>query len=198
MNGGPEPVILTGRHVRLEPLTPAHQPALARHGQEAEIWRYMPNAVHPDPAVSVRTWCEQTLAADARGAFRSFAIIDRARGEAVGGTSYLDISPPDQRVEIGNTWLGAAARRTPVNTECKYLLLRHAFETLGCQRVQLKTDSRNLRSQAAIARIGAQREGVLRNHMILADGSVRDTVMFSIIDAEWPAVKARLEARLGG
>lgn len=190
------PVTLVGRHVRLEPLAPAHAEALRRHGHEVDIWRYMPNAVHADPAVAVRTWCEQTLAADARGVLRSFAIVDLARGEAVGGTSYLDISPADRRVEIGNTWLGAVARRTPFNTECKYLLLRHAFETLGCQRVQLKTDGRNLRSQVAIERIGAKREGVLRRHMILADGSVRDTVMFSVIDSEWPGVKARLEGML--
>jgi RimJ/RimL family protein N-acetyltransferase len=98
-----------------------------------------------------------------------------------------------RRVEIGHTWLAKSAWRTPINTEAKFLLLRHAFETLACNRVQLKTDSRNLRSQAAIERIGAKREGVLRSHMVLPDGHVRDTVMFSILGAEWPAVKARLE-----
>ncbi|HRJ48186.1 MAG TPA: GNAT family protein, partial [Opitutaceae bacterium] len=125
-----------------------------------------------------------------------FAVIRRADGRAVGSTSYLDIAPEHRRIEIGWTWLGAEARRTAINTECKYLLLRHAFETLGCGRVQLKTDARNLRSQAAIERIGAKREGVLRRHLVMPDGFVRDTVMFSILAEEWPAVKARLEANL--
>lgn len=111
----------------------------------------------------------------------------------MGSKSYLDVAPEHLRIEIGWTWLGAPARRTAVNTECKLLLLRHAFETLGCGRVQLKTDGRNLRSQTAIARLGAVREGVLRKHVILPDGFVRDTVMFSITADEWPGVRARLE-----
>jgi RimJ/RimL family protein N-acetyltransferase len=125
-----------------------------------------------------------------------WAIMDRRTGEAVGGTTYLDIAPADKRVEIGATWHGKAFWRTAINTECKFLLLRHAFETLGCNRVQLKTDLRNERSQAAIARLGAVREGVLRSQMVMPDGWVRDTVMFSIIKAEWPAVKEGLEAKM--
>jgi RimJ/RimL family protein N-acetyltransferase len=119
-----------------------------------------------------------------------------ARGEAVGGTTYLDISKPDCRLEIGNTWLGRASWRTSVNTECKFLLLRHAFETLAANRVQLKTDARNHRSQRAIERLGAVKEGVLRKYQVMGDGFVRDTVMYSVIASDWPAVKARLEGLL--
>ena len=118
-------------------------------------------------------------------------------GEAVGGTTLFDYSEPNRRLEIGYTWLARPAWRTAINTEAKYLLLSHAFEVLGCNRVQLKTDLRNLRSQAAIARLGAAREGVLRSHMVMPDGHVRDTVMFSLVAAEWPTAKARLEVMMG-
>lgn len=141
----------------------------------------------------VAAWIAGALAEAAKGTRIPFAIIDQASGRAVGSTSYLDVAPEHRRIEIGWTWLGAPARRTAVNTECKLLLLRHAFETLGCGRVQLKIDGRNLRSQTAIARLGAFREGVLRKHVILPDGFVRDTVMFSITADEWPGVRARLE-----
>ena len=186
------PVTLTGRHVRLEPFAAVHVESLVRHGADAELWRYT-LCLRPDPVESVRVWCVRQLAGNARGEGLAFAVIDVARGEAVGGTTYLDVSLPDRRLEIGNTWLARAVWRSAINTECKFLLLRHAFETLGCGRVQLKTDARNLRSQAAIARLGAVREGVLRAQMVMPDGWVRDTVMFSIVAAEWPAVKARLE-----
>ena len=186
------PVTLAGRHARLEPLAPVHFEALARHGAEAEIWRWTAN-LHPDPRESVRLWCERSTAVVPRGEGVAFAVIDVTRGEAVGGTTYMDISRPDRRLEIGSTWLGRAVWRTAINTECKFLLLRHAFETLEMNRVQLKTDARNVRSQTAIARLGAVREGVLRSHMVMPDGWVRDTVIFSIVASEWPAVKARLE-----
>ena len=186
------PVMLTGRHVRLEPLAAAHSDAIARQGAEAEIWRWMP-AGRADPGESVRVWGDLVMALQGRGELAAFAVVDLARGEAVGGTTLFDYAEVHRRVEIGHTWLAKSAWRTPINTEAKFLLLRHAFETLACNRVQLKTDSRNLRSQAAIERIGAKREGVLRSHMVLPDGHVRDTVMFSILGAEWPAVKARLE-----
>ena len=189
------PVTLSGRHARLEPLGEPHLPSLLRHGGDRDIWRWMPT-LRDDPRESVRVWFERAVAATARGDVVAWAIVDVASGEAVGGTTYLDIALADKRVEIGSTWHGKKFWRTAINTECKFLLLRHAFETLGCNRVQLKTDLRNERSQAAIARLGAVREGVLRSHMILPDGWVRDTVMFSIIKAEWPAVKARLEARM--
>jgi RimJ/RimL family protein N-acetyltransferase len=184
-------VTLTGSHVRLEPLVVAHLPSLLQHGTEAEIWRYMP-CCKREAGKSVQAWFEQVTVSMATGHSLGFAIIDVARNQAVGGTTYLDISVKDRRLEIGNTWLGRVVWHTAINTEAKFLLLRHAFEALGCHRVQLKTDGRNLRSQAAIERIGAVKEGVLRSHMVLPDGHVRDTVMFSVIAAEWPAVKAQL------
>jgi RimJ/RimL family protein N-acetyltransferase len=186
------PVTLAGRHARLEPLAPAHFESLARHGADAEVWRWMPSR-RADPRESVRVWCEQSTALAARGECIAFAVIDVTRGEAVGGTTYMDISEANRRLEIGSTWLAKFAWRTAINTQCKFLLLRHAFEELGMNRVQLKTDARNLRSQAAIERLDAKREGVLRAHMLMPDGFVRDTVMYSIIAPEWPAVKARLE-----
>ena len=189
------PVTLAGRHARLEPLGENHLASLLRHGADAEIWRWMPT-LRDDPRESVRAWFERAMAATERGDVVAWAIVDAASDEAVGGTTYLDIALADKRVEIGSTWHGKAFWRTAINTECKYLLLCHAFETLGCNRVQLKTDLRNMRSQAAIARLGAVREGVLRSQMMMPDGWVRDTVMFSIIAAEWPAVTARLEERL--
>jgi RimJ/RimL family protein N-acetyltransferase len=189
------PVTLSGRHVRLEPLTDAHMESLMRHGNDTELWRYMKHA-RANPTDSVRAWSETVRTAQAKGDGLAWAIVSVASGEAVGGTTYLDVAPADKRLEIGNTWLGKAAWRTAVNTEAKLLLLRHAFEVLGCNRVQLKTDGRNERSQAAIARLGAVREGVLRAHMVMPDGWLRDTVMFSILAPEWPAVRARLESFL--
>ena len=189
------PITLTGRHARLEPLGEQHLPSLLRHGADIEIWRWMPT-LRDDPRESVRVWFEKATAGTARGDVVAWAIVDVASGEAVGGTTYLDIAMADKRVEIGSTWHSKAVWRTGINTECKFLLLRHAFETLGCNRVQLKTDQRNLRSQAAIARLGAVREGVLRSQMVMPDGWVRDTVMFSILKAEWPAVKAGLERKM--
>lgn len=186
------PLTLTGRAVRLEPLAPAHHAALERNGDDAEVWRWMTFPPAP-PREKARAWCAKLGALHAGGEAVAFAIVDAARGEAVGGTVLFDYSEANKRVEIGYTWLARSAWRTAINTEAKFLLLRHAFETLGLNRVQLKTDARNERSQAAIARLGAVREGVWRAHMILPDGWVRDSVVFSIIAPEWPAVKARLE-----
>ncbi len=188
----PGHVTLTGQHVRIEPLTATHVADLALVAVEPEMWAYLPARASRDET-EVAAWIAGALAEAAKGTRIPFAIIDRASGRAVGSKSYLDVAPEHLRIEIGWTWLGAPARRTAVNTECKLLLLRHAFETLGCGRVQLKTDGRNLRSQTAIARLGAFREGVLRKHVILPDGFVRDTVMFSITADEWPGVRARLE-----
>ena len=123
-------------------------------------------------------------------------VIHLASGRVAGATRYLNMAPEHRGLEIGGTWYGADFQRTAVNTECKYLLLEYAFETLGCIRVQLKTDERNLRSQRAIERIGAKYEGILRNHMILPDGGYRDSVFYSIIDSEWPGVKKSLEEKL--
>lgn len=191
----PEPVTLSGRFVRLEPLALAHAADLAVVATEKSIWSHMPVNV-PRNEADMKALIESALVEARQGIRLPFAIIDLGSGRAVGSTSYLDIAPTHRRIEIGWTWLGAPARRTPINTECKYLLLRHAFETLGCGRVQLKTDARNLRSQAAIERLGAVKEGVLRRHMILPDGYVRDTVMYSVTAAEWPMVTKRLQAFL--
>lgn len=191
----PVPLTLAGKYARLEPLGEAHRASLLKHGADAQIWRWMPT-LRTDPRESVQVWFDRAVTGMARGDVVAWAVVAIATGEAVGGTTYLDIAPADKRLEIGSTWLAPAVWRTAVNTECKYLLLRHAFESLGCNRVQLKTDQRNERSQAAIARLGAVREGVLRSQMVMPDGWVRDTVMFSVIASEWPAVKARLEARM--
>ena len=143
-----------------------------------------------------RQMIEAAKVAAADGSQLPFAVVERATGRAIGSTRYLDIRRNDRGLEIGWTWLGAAYQRTPTNTESKYLLLRHAFDDLGTIRVQLKTDLRNERSQRAIERLGAIREGVLRKHVILWDGFIRDTAYYSILDNEWPGVRKRLEAFL--
>jgi len=189
------PLTLTGRVVRLEPLAEAHGAALERNGADAEVWRWM-SFPRADPRESVRQWCATLSGMQARGEAAAFAIVEGATGEAVGGTVLFDYSEAHKRVEIGYTWHARRVWRTAVNTEGKFLLLCHAFEVLGMNRVQLKTDARNERSQAAVARLGAVREGVWRAHMVLPDGWVRDTVMYSIIADEWPGVRAGLAARL--
>jgi N-acetyltransferase len=190
-----EPCTLIGKTVRLEPLQARHADDLFLAGQEAEMWLYLPT----NPCVSrgaMAQWIAETLRLQQAGDCLPFAIIDLATGRAIGSTRYLAMMAKDYGLEIGWTWLDPAVRRTGVNTECKYLLLTHAFEVLKAIRVQLKTDSRNVRSQTAIARIGGVREGVLRNHMIMSDGYRRHTVYFSILDSEWPSVKAGLETKM--
>ncbi len=191
----PRPVVLTGRHVRVEPLSQGHAADLLRAGSDPDIWRYMPRGPLRDEA-DIQQFIAEAEALTASGAQIAFAIVHGASGAAIGSTRYLDLRPPDRALEIGWTWLGTAHQRTPVNTECKLLLLEHAFETLGAVRVQFKTDDRNRRSQAAIERIGGRREGVLRKSLILRDGFIRDSVYYSIIDDEWSAVKIRLLAML--
>jgi RimJ/RimL family protein N-acetyltransferase len=181
--------------VRLEPLARRHAAELFEAGRDESIWRYMPRPV-PRAVGDVESMIDEALAEAGAGRQVPFAIIALQRGRAVGSTRYLDIRREHRGLEIGWTWLAAAAQRTAVNTECKYLLLRHAFEALGAIRVQLRTDLRNLRSQRAIERIGATREGVFRQERIMWDGYLRDSVFFSVLDGEWPAVKAKLEARL--
>ncbi len=190
------PITLMGRVVRLEPLSEAHVPDLAIAGADESIWRYMVYGGVGGKA-QMREWVREILSRQARGTDLPFAVIHLGSGRAIGSTRYLDIQPQHRGLEIGGTWYGVAYQHTAVNTECKYLLLRHAFEVLGCLRVQLKTDLRNERSQRAIERIGAVREGVLRNHMILSDGHVRSSVYYSLLNLEWPAVKAKLEEKLG-
>ncbi len=190
-----EPVTLIGRVVRLEPLSEAHISDLASVGLDESIWQFMRyETILSDEAM--RDWVLYLLRLQERGTDLPFAVIHLESGRAIGCTRYLNINLSDRAVEIGGTWYGVAYQRTAVNTESKYLLLRHAFESLGCVRVQFKTDVRNVRSQHAIERIGAVKEGVLRNHMILPDGYVRDSVFYSILASEWPRVKALLEDKL--
>ncbi len=191
-----KPVVLTGKYVRLEPMTEAHVPGLAEIGIGQTFWGFM---LYGDMNTvdDMRNWVRDILARAERGTDLPFATIHLASGRVAGATRYLNIVPKDRGLEIGGTWYGLEFQRTPVNTECKYLLLKHAFETLGCIRVQLKTDLRNERSQKAIERIGAVKEGVLRNHMILPDGRIRHSVFYSILDTEWEGVKKRLEEMLG-
>jgi len=190
-----QPVILEGTYVRLEPLDIRRAEDLYAVGKEGSIWQYMLR-----PALTsltdARHWIEEAIAAASNGSQLPFSIIDKKSDRAVGSTRYLDIRPTDRALEIGWTWLGIPYQGTSINTECKYLLLQHAFEKLGAVRVQLKTDLRNQHSQRAIERIGGVREGVLRKHMILWDGYCRDTVYFSILDDEWPSVRKRLEGLL--
>jgi len=190
----PRPVTLEGRHVRLEPLSLAHHDRLCAVGLDAELWRWGLSTL-ATPA-DMRAYIETALAWQAQGTAVPFAIVARATGQVVGSTRYANIERADRRLEIGWTWLARAAQRTPANTEAKYLLLRHAFEVLGCIRVEFKTDVLNEPSRAALLRIGAKQEGILRSHMITASGRIRDSVYFSIVAGEWPAVKAGLEQKL--
>ena len=189
------PVTLTGSVVRLEPLSEQHVPDLTVAAHDEHIWRYMLYA-YPEDEEKMLAWVRDILARQAVGTDLAFAVIHLASGRAIGATRYLEIRPPHRSLEIGGTWYATTVQRTAVNTECKYLLLRHAFEVLGCIRVQFKADACNLNSLRAIERISAVREGVLRNHYILPDGGYRDSVYFSILDSEWPKVKERLEELL--
>jgi RimJ/RimL family protein N-acetyltransferase len=187
-----KPVVLQGKHVRLEPMTESHAPALAEIGIGQPFWDFMVYG-KINTVDDMRAWVLDVLARAESGTDLPFVAIHLASGRVAGATRYLNIMPNDRGLEIGGTWYGSEFQRTAVNTECKYLLFSHAFEILGCIRVQLKTDSRNERSQKAIERIGAVKEGVLRNHMILPDGHYRHSVYYSVLDTEWPDVKKRLE-----
>jgi len=188
------PVPLKGRWLTLEPIDERHAPGIFEAMRDDEVCRYLawdPPSSLDETLALVR----EARATMARGQSLVYAQVWNATGRAIGSTRLLDVRPVDRQVEIGATFLAREFWRTPANTESKYLFLRHCFETLGCVRVALKTDARNVRSQEAIARLGAVREGVLRRHMRVKDYQ-RDTVYFSILDDEWPAVKARLEAAL--
>ena len=185
------PVILNGKFVRLEPMIEDHIPGLAEIGVGQTFWDFMLYG-RMDSVEDMRNWVRDILSRAQNGTDLPFVAIHVASGKVAGATRYLNIMPKDRGLEIGGTWYGTEYQRTTVNTECKYLLLTHAFEKLGCIRVQLKTDLRNVRSQKAIERIGAKREGILRNHMILPSGQFRDSVFYSILDSEWPEVKKRL------
>lgn len=188
------PVVLEGRHVRLEPLREDHLAGLAAVGLDEDLWRWIPTPVRTIEEIAA--YIATALREQAQGVSLPFALVERRTGRPIGSTRYGNIERTHHRVEIGWTWVAREWQRTAINTEAKYLLLKHAFETLGCIRVELKTDSLNERSRAAILRIGAKEEGIFRNHMITASGRIRHTVYFSIVDSEWPSVKARLEAKL--
>lgn len=185
---------LVGRHVRLEPLTRHHLPALTEVGLDPDLWRWTSSRVRtPD---DMAAYVDRALEERLKGSALPFAIIDLASGRVVGSTRFAAIEPAHRRLEIGWTWLARPWQRTALNTEAKYLMLRHAFERLECGRVELKTDALNERSRRAIRRLGAVEEGILRRHMVTEGGRVRDTVYYSIVADEWPGVKARLEAML--
>jgi N-acetyltransferase len=190
------PVTLRGTHVTLEPIDERHAEGIFQAMRDEEVCRYLFWPV-PQTVDETLALIREGKALMARRQSIVFAQVYSTTGRAIGSTRLLDVSAADRRVEIGSTFLARAHWRTPVNTEAKYLFLRHCFETLGCVRVALKTDGRNVRTQESLARLGAVREGVLRKHMVIK-GYQRDTVYYSILDEEWPAVKARLEARLKG
>ena len=193
----PQPVKLSGQHIRLEPIGLQHAEDLYAVGTEESIWRYLPRPAFAD-LDDAREWIRGCISLRESGVRFQFAVVLAQEERAVGSTGYLDIDRPNRALEIGMTWYGVEYQRTAVNTECKYLLLRHAFEDLGALRVCLKTDSRNERSQRAIERIGGVREGVWRNHRITWDGVNRHSVFYSIIEAEWPRVRQELERKLTG
>jgi N-acetyltransferase len=188
------PVTLQGTHVRLVPLTREHVPALWRAASDPELWRWTASQVHGED--DMLRYVDEALRAQAQGTALPFVTTLGETGEVIGSTRLANADAAHRRVEIGWTWIARPWQRTAINTEAKYLMLRHAFETLGCLRVELKTDALNQRSRGAIMRIGAREEGVLRKHMVTEGGRVRDTVYFSVTDDEWPAVKARLEQML--
>lgn len=188
------PVTLEGRSVRMEPLAHRHIEPLQRATADGELWKLWYTSV-PMPE-RVAAYVDEALASQAAGSALPFAVRALASGHIVGCTRLCHADVGNRHVEIGYTWYAASAQRTMVNTECKLLLLRHAFETLHCVRVELRTHWFNQKSRAAIARLGAKQEGVLRNDRILPDGSYRDTVVFSIIESEWPAVRQHLACKL--
>lgn len=185
-----DPVTLTGKFTRLEPLSRAHLDALAEVAFEPEIFRWFP--VRIDARADLERWVDDAVAAEAAGTALPFATVLHDGNRVIGSTRFMNVSVGDGRYEIGSTWIAPSHQRSAVNTETKYLMLQYAFETLGARRVELKTHELNDKSRRAIERLGAQYEGMHRNHMVMPDGSMRNTVWYSIIDSEWPAVKARL------
>ena len=190
-----EPVTLEGRHVRLEPLSlERHGEGLLAIGLDPDLWRW--TIVRIETAADLRRYLERALQEQAEGRALPFAAVERAGGRVVGSTRFGAIAVAHRRVEIGWTWIARPWQRTAINTEAKYLMIRHAFETWGCRRVELKTDAHNERSRRAMLRLGCVEEGVFRKHLITERGTPRDTVYYSVVDDEWPAVKARLEGLL--
>jgi N-acetyltransferase len=190
-----EPVTLEGTHARLEPLSlERHAEGLLEIGLDPELWHW--TIVKVETTGDLRRYLEKALLDQAEGRAVPFAIVEPTSGRVIGSTRFMAIAVPHRRVEIGSTWIAKPWQRTAINTEAKYLMLRHAFETWGCLRVELKTDARNDRSWRAMLRLGLVLEGTFRKHMITERGEARDTVYFSVVDDEWPAMKARLERLL--
>jgi RimJ/RimL family protein N-acetyltransferase len=188
------PVTLQGQTVRLEPLTRDHLPGLLAVGLDPVLWRWTLNKI-TSPA-DLEGYVDTALEEQRRGSSLPFATILQATGQVIGSSRFGNISLPNKRVEIGWTWIGRPWQRTAVNTEAKLLMLTHAFEVVGCARVELKTNALNLQSRNAMLRLGCVEEGTLRQHAIADDGTTRDTVYYSILRAEWPAVRGRLESML--
>src|SRR5262245_7657504 len=188
-------VSITGTRVALEPLSMRHVDELAAAGADEAIWRWLPTA-HHQPG-SMRSFVESALVAQERRAALPFATIDLLSGQAVGSTRYHHVDPEHRRLEIGVTWIGPAHQHSHINTEAKLLQFWYAIDVLRCRRVELKADVNNAKSRAAILRLGAMEEGIFRKHMLYADGRNRDNVYYSVIDDDWPVVRARLEAKLG-
>jgi RimJ/RimL family protein N-acetyltransferase len=189
-----QPTVIEGLGIRLEPLTPEHHDALGAAAADGRLWELWFTAV-PAPG-AMQDYIKAALAGQIAGHMLPWAVRDMASGAIVGSTRYHDIVPAIDRVEIGYTWYAESVQRSHVNTTCKLLLLRHAFDTLGCKVVGLRTDNFNVRSQRAIEGLGAKKDGVLRHHAARRDGTVRDSVMYSILAAEWPDVRRHLELRL--
>jgi N-acetyltransferase len=188
------PIVLEGNGIRLEPLTEDHHDALVAAASDGRLWELWYTVV-PSPD-NMRRYITDALKGHQDGHMLPWVVRDTATGEIVGATRYHDIQAAIDRVEIGYTWYAQSRQRTHVNTTCKLTLLRHAFETLGCRAVGLRTDNFNFRSQRAIEALGAKKDGVIRHFAMRRDGSVRDSVMYSILAAEWPDVKRHLELRL--
>jgi RimJ/RimL family protein N-acetyltransferase len=190
-----EPLTLEGRFIRLLPLAATHAQALFDIGRDEDIWRFMPYG-RMDSLADMEAWVALLLKHQARGSDMPFVVFHRGQARVVGATRFMNADAPNRAIEIGGTWYAAGYRGTIVNPEAKLLLLQHAFERLACVRVQFRTDLRNLRSQRALERLGAVREGVWREHMLLPDGHRRSSVVYSILENEWPAVKAGLMQRV--
>ena len=189
-----EPVTLRGVLATLEPLTAAHAEALAKAASDGELWRLW--YTHIAPPDKMREYVVTALDMLERAGAMPFVARENATGEIVGCTRYFNVDATNRRLEIGHTWYAKRVQRTGLNTECKLMLLGHAFETLQCIAVEFRTHWFNHASRTAIARLGAKQDGVLRNHQLMPDGARRDTVVFSIIDGEWPAVKQHLQFQL--
>jgi RimJ/RimL family protein N-acetyltransferase len=187
------PAVLEGHGVRLEPMESGHAAALGAAASDGKLWELWFTSV-PDPAGTAR-YIEDALAGQQAGHMLPWVVRELASGDIIGSTRYHDVIASVDRVEIGYTWYAKRWQRTHINTACKLLLMTHAFESVGCQVVGLRTDIHNLASQRAIEALGAKKDGVIRHHWLRRDGSVRDTVMYSLLREEWPVVKARLLAR---